>query len=173
MKTKNILATLRDLNSLKGKGLIDDYAIGGGIARSYHLEPVFTYDLDVFVSIRDMDAFHRLYEHYRGLGHKIENVYVFVEETPVQFLPAFIHPVIEEGIAEAKEIEVDGMKTKVLSIEYLIATLLMSFRQKDRLAISELLSMADRQLLEGILTRHSSRDYPLSERCREICRYLK
>lgn len=41
--------TLRVLNELKERGLIKDYAIGGGIAALRWVEPFFTQDLDIFV----------------------------------------------------------------------------------------------------------------------------
>ena len=44
--------TLEVLNGLKDKALIDDYAVGGGIATIFYTEPVFTYDLDVFVIVK-------------------------------------------------------------------------------------------------------------------------
>ncbi len=40
--------TLKVLNDMVKMGLIEQYAIGGGIAVLYSAEPVLTYDLDVF-----------------------------------------------------------------------------------------------------------------------------
>jgi len=41
--------TLEIINELKQNGLIKDYAIGGGIATIFYVEPFFTFDLDVFI----------------------------------------------------------------------------------------------------------------------------
>ncbi len=38
------------INEMMHLGLIKSYAIGGGIAATYYIEPVLTYDLDVFLS---------------------------------------------------------------------------------------------------------------------------
>ncbi|OGO32692.1 MAG: hypothetical protein A2Z29_04970 [Chloroflexi bacterium RBG_16_56_11] len=75
------------LNDLKDKKIIQDYAIGGGYAVIFYDIPLLTYDIDVFVILQTEDAFHRLYEHFRKKGAKIENVYVYMEGMPVQFLP--------------------------------------------------------------------------------------
>jgi hypothetical protein len=40
--------TLKVLNDLKKKGIIKDYAIAGGIATIFYVEPILTYDLDIF-----------------------------------------------------------------------------------------------------------------------------
>lgn len=44
-----MIEALRTLNRLKRTGLITDYAIGVGYAVSYYLEPILTYDLDIFI----------------------------------------------------------------------------------------------------------------------------
>ncbi len=41
--------TIKIINELKKKGLIENYAIGGGIAAIFYIEPILTYDLDVFI----------------------------------------------------------------------------------------------------------------------------
>jgi hypothetical protein len=45
--------TLAILNELKKAGLITDYAIGGGMGAVFYVEPFLTYDLDVFILVRD------------------------------------------------------------------------------------------------------------------------
>ncbi|MCR4395938.1 MAG: hypothetical protein NUW07_04280 [Candidatus Saccharicenans sp.] len=39
------LAVIEEMTHL---GIIKSYAIGGGIAATYYIEPVLTYDLDIF-----------------------------------------------------------------------------------------------------------------------------
>lgn len=41
--------TLRILNQLEQKGIIDRYAIGDAMAALFYAEPVLTYDMDMFV----------------------------------------------------------------------------------------------------------------------------
>jgi len=164
MKVKGILEVLKEINNLKKRRTLKDYAIAGGIAKNYYLEPQFTYDLDIFILIDTMDNFHNIYNYFRRKKHKIENVFIIIQDIPVQFFPSFIHPLIEEAIKNAKLIKVSKVRTKILTAEYLIATLLMSFRQKDKYAIMELLSFADMNLLKRILKKFSNKDYPIYER---------
>jgi len=41
--------TLKVINELREKNLIDDYAIGGGIGALSYIEPFLTYDLAVAI----------------------------------------------------------------------------------------------------------------------------
>ena len=40
--------TLRVINEITRQGIISAYAIGGGIAATYYIEPMLTYNLDIF-----------------------------------------------------------------------------------------------------------------------------
>jgi hypothetical protein len=159
-----MIEALRTLNQLKREGIIRDYAIGGGYAVNYYLEPILTYDPDIFILMTTDKEFSALYQYFRGRKYKIENVYVFVGEMPVQFLPSFISPLIEEAIRRAKRIRVKGITSKVLSVEYLIATLLMAFRPKDKMVIPHLLEQANIRLLNEIVVRFSDEKTPLDKR---------
>jgi len=75
------------LNDLRKKGVIKDYAIAGGYATSYYLEPAYTYDLDILVLLDNEEDYHSLYGYFRRQGNKIEDIYIFIDDTPVQFLP--------------------------------------------------------------------------------------
>lgn len=168
MKVKGILEVIKEINNIKKRGLIKDYAIGGGIAKNYYLEPQFTYDLDVFILINTMNDFHNLYDYFSRKKYKIANVYIVIHDIPVQFLPSFIQPFIKDGIKKSKSIKLNGVKTKILTTDYLIATLLMSFRQKDKYAIKELLTFVNKQKLEKLLKKNSSKTYPLYKRFHEL-----
>ena len=41
--------TIKILNELQEKKLLRKYAIGGGIATIFYVEPVLTYDLDIYL----------------------------------------------------------------------------------------------------------------------------
>jgi len=87
---------------------------------------------------------------------------------PVQFLPSYIHPLIEEAIRKAKRIRVGRVSAKILTAEYLIATLLMAFRPKDRMAIPYLLEQANSESLKNVVERFSDEKTPLYQRLRRI-----
>jgi hypothetical protein len=163
-----MIETIKELNILKKKGLIRNYAIGGGYALNYYIEPTLTYDLDVFILIDTDRDYFNLYNYFRIRKYKIRNVYVVINELPVQFLPSYINPLIEEAIRKAKRIKIKEVNTKVLTIEYLIATLLMAFRPKDRMVIPSLLKLANKRLLNNILKRFSNEKTPLDKRFQKI-----
>ena len=89
------------------------------------------------------------------------------------FLPSYISPLIAEALRRVRRIRVKGIPSKVLSVEYLIATLLMAFRPKDKMVIPHLLEQADMQALDGILGRFSDEETPLDKRLGRILEGLR
>ena len=37
------------IEGMQAEGIIDKYAIGGGFASIYYVEPFYTYDIDIFI----------------------------------------------------------------------------------------------------------------------------
>jgi hypothetical protein len=168
-----MIEALRTLNQLKRAGVIKDYAIGGGYAVNYYLEPILTYDLDIFVLMTTDKEYSALYEYFKSRKYQLRNVYIIIGEMPVQFLPSFISPLLDEAIRRGKRIRVKGIASKVLTVEYLIATLLMAFRPKDKMVIPHLLEQAEMQLLNEILGRFSDEKAPLDKRLGRILESLQ
>lgn len=152
--------TLEVLNSLKDRALIDDYAVGGGIATIFYTEPVFTYDLDVFVIVKSglvgkIISLTPIYDYLTSKGYPWKGEHIIIESLPVQFIP--VESGIErEAVDNAKEITYSGVKTKILSAEYLIAIALKAGRRKDFDKIGRLVEQAkiDKKILESILKKH-------------------
>jgi hypothetical protein len=46
----NIREVIKTINQMLADGIIDSYAIGGAVGATFHLEPVSTLDVDIFVS---------------------------------------------------------------------------------------------------------------------------
>ncbi len=159
---------LINLNDLKASGIINDYAIGGGYAVIFYDIPLLTYGIDVLVILENEDAFHRLYGHFRGKGAKIENVYIYIGDMPVQFLPDYISPLFRGAVEEANTVEFEGIKSRFVSIEYLILLLLTSFRPKDRIRIRSLTDKASKRLLLKLIERFDDDQKNLNQRYREI-----
>ncbi len=158
---------LIELNALVKTGMISDYAIGGGYAVIFHVIPYSTFDLDVFVILNNENDFHKLYEYYRQKGNKIEDVYIYIANMAVQFFPN-ISLLSDIAIKEAQRTQVKGVPTKVITVEYLIALLLVPFRPKDKIHISELIKKADMDKLNKILKRFDDERSQLSKRLREV-----
>jgi hypothetical protein len=51
--------TLKVIGGLKKNKVILDYAIGGGIAVLYYVEPLLTYDLDILFRLKKVLMFLR------------------------------------------------------------------------------------------------------------------
>jgi len=167
-RTSDLPNVLTELNDLVRLGIIGDYAIGGGYAVMYHGIPYSTFDLDVFVILGSEEDFHSLYEYYREKGNVLENVFIYIANMPVQFFPNFISPLFNGAIQEAQQIEVDGVPSKVVKVEYLIALLLTAFRPKDKIHVIELVKGADMSMLNEILRRFDDGQQQLSRRLKEV-----
>ena len=84
--------TIQIINTLKEEGLIKEYAIGGGIAAIFYVEPLLTYDLDIFFipSIEEgLATLSPLYDFLRRMGYREDKEHVFIEGIPVQFIPVY------------------------------------------------------------------------------------
>jgi predicted nucleotidyltransferase len=73
---------------------------------------------------------------------------------PVQFIPA--DELEEEAVRNANQIEYEGIKTKVIKPEYLIAILLRSGRKKDVEKVERLLEQTEieKKKLNDILRKY-------------------
>lgn len=168
MGLPELAEALRILNQLKEKGVIEDYAIGGGYAVVYHTVPYSTYDLDIFVVLHNEADFHALYQYFKEKGNKIEDVYIYIGDMPVQFLPNYISPLFTETVQQAHEVIIEGIPSKVASIEHIIVLALDVFRAKDKIRIVQLLEKADRDLLDEILGRFDDEEGKLRARFKKV-----
>ncbi len=75
--------TLQVLNELELGGVIDRYAIGGAMGATFYVEPLLTFDLDVFVilpqSVGGLLSLAPLYEALHARGYPEEGECVFIE----------------------------------------------------------------------------------------------
>jgi len=152
---------LKVINELKKKSLIDAYAIGGGIATLFYIEPFLTYDLDVFIILSEkrkensLISLSPIFDYLKKKGYSFKREHVIIEGIPVQFIPA--DELEEEAVRNAREIEYEKIKTMVLTPEYLIAILLRVGRKKDIDKIEKLLEQTEieRKKLNEIIKRYS------------------
>jgi DNA-binding Lrp family transcriptional regulator len=159
---------IRRLNRLKRAGVIKDYAIGGAHAVAYYLEPIKTLDLDIFVFAESDRDFYIFRSYIKKAGFKMRGTHVIIDDTPVHFLPGSLHPFINEAVRKAKRISVRNIPSKVLTVEYLIVSLLMAFRLKDKMVIPDLLELADMEKLGIIIERFSDEETPVDKRLQRI-----
>jgi len=133
------------LNRMQADGVFEKFAIGGGIAAIYYLEPYQTDDIDVFflpVFFGDsgLVSLERIYSYLEKLGyHSVEEgVGILIEDWPVQFIPV-AETVQEEAVMQARQVEHGQTPTLIFTADYLAAELLRSGRPKDHLRVNDLI----------------------------------
>lgn len=159
-RQKTVKKTIDVINGLKEKGLIKDYAIGGAIGVLKWVEPFFTRDLDIFIILQrepksKIIDYSPIYDYLKSKGYdEWIGQWLVIEGIPTEFIPA--EGLAKESVANAAVVEYEGVKTKVIIPEYLIALLLTSGREKDRIKIKMLLEQAkvDKKKLNEILVKY-------------------
>lgn len=154
--------TLAVIERLHADGVIGPYAVGGAVGAAFYLEPVATLDVDIFVLFEPAPMILTLtpiYEACVKLGYQPQGDAIVIEGWPVQFLPAG-HPLVTEAVREAVTRESDGLITRVMTAEHLMAIALQTGRAKDhaRLVMFAEAGVADKDRLRDMLSRHSLLD---------------
>lgn len=157
--------TIQVINALVEEGVIEDYALGGATALLFYAEPALTYDIDIFIILhaeQDNNKLIDLSPLYKSLEAKRyfpEKEHVIIEGVPVQFIPVY-NPLIEEAVTQAVLANYEGIKIKILKIEYLLAIMIDTNRPKDRERIHQLLDdvSLNQNLLDEILQRHALKE---------------
>jgi len=151
--------TLAVINQLEQAGLIGRYAIGGAVAATRYIEPIQTYDLDIFVILpvlpSGLISLTPIYSDLTQRGYAPQGECIVIEGWPVQFLPVY-NPLTEEALAQAMEVEFGSTPTRVLSAEHLTAIMLETGRPKDHARLIQFFEFnaLDRAVLERIVARH-------------------
>ena len=150
--------TLKIINSLLNLGIIKNYAIAGGMAQFYYIEPSVTYDLDLIVHIPDeestLNPLSGLYDWAEINSYKLENEHIIIEGIPVQFLLAY-NDLVKEALENANETTLFNEKTYILKPEYLMAIMLQTGRSTDKERFARFLDEAefDRKLFLKIIEK--------------------
>jgi hypothetical protein len=157
----NIQEVIRTINRMQADGVIDSYAIGGAVGATFHLEPVSTLDVDVFISFRPepgsiLISPRPIYDYLTARGCSAEGEYIIIAGWPVQFLPP-TGPLADEALSKAFVHDVDGVPVRVFSAEYLAAIALQTGRAKDKARLLQFVEsgILDATAFEDILTRHA------------------
>lgn len=151
--------TLELINRMQAESIIGTYAIGGAVGATFYIEPIATMDVDVFVSFTEKDGplidLSRLYDWVREHGCEIRGEYVMMGGWPVQFLPPS-DALGEEALDHAGDTTVDGVPTRVMTAEHLVAIALRVGRAKDHARILQFIEAGaiDGDRLDAILQRH-------------------
>jgi hypothetical protein len=167
----SIQEVIKTINQMQADGVIDHYAIGGAVGATFHLEPVSTLDVDIFVSFRAepgslLISPRPIYDYLTARGCTADGEYILIAGWPVQFLPP-TGPLAEEALVKAVTRDVAGIPARVFSAEYLAAIALQTGRAKDKARLLQFVESGtlDDACFQDILTRHS-----LTERWAEFQR---
>jgi len=154
--------TIEIINELQKEGLIRNYAIGGGIATIFYIEPILTYDLDIFFipsEEKRITTLSSIYDWLRKKGYKPYKEHNIIEVIPVQFIPVY-NELVEEAVENSADKRYGKTKTRILKAEYLIAIMLQTFRSKDREKIIKILdeTKIDIDYLTKILQKYNLKE---------------
>jgi hypothetical protein len=161
---------LQVIEEITRRGVIKAYAIGGGIAATYYIEPVLTYDLDIFFipAKEGLDVLAPIYEYAKERGFSTQAESILIEGFPVQFIPAY-NDLVREAVENASTLKYRDVEAKVVTAEYLAAIALQTGRAKDRERVIRLLEEADidRTVFDRILE-----SFGLAEKFKKLERQL-
>jgi hypothetical protein len=156
----NIVEVIAQINQMQADGVIDRYAIGGAVGASFHLEPISTLDVDIFVAFRPepgsvLISPQPIFDYLARRGCRMEGEYVVIAGWPVQFLPP-TGPLVEEALAEAVTIAVGEIPARVFTSEHLAAIALQVGRAKDKARLLQFIEAGalDAGRFQAILERH-------------------
>lgn len=141
-------STIRVLNEMVAEGVIEAYALGGAMAAVFYVEPVVTFDLDVFLLLPPAEhdrlavTLERQNAWLFARGYRAAGEHILVEGIPVQLLPAF-NPLVTEAVRTAVEKTLGGVAVRVSRPEHLMAILLQTGRAKDRARLQMFLEEAE------------------------------
>jgi len=151
--------TLAVINRMLHEGLFRKYAIGGGIGALFYIEPMATFDLDIFiipaVETAGIVSLSSLYDWTAQRGYVHAREQIIIEGIPVQFIPAY-NDIVTEAVTHAVEKNYQDVTTYVLRPEYLVAIMLQTSRPKDLNRLEMFLDEAELSLdlLNPILDKY-------------------
>jgi len=153
-------ATIAVLNRLERDGVVKQYAVAGGVAATFYMEPLTTYDLDVFILVESkpgkLISLAPIYDYLAACGFKTEREYVMIHGMPVQFIPTY-NRLSEEALEQARTVKYSGAPVRVIRPEHVLAIMLQTGRPKDLIRARQLAESAglNRAYLLEVLKRHN------------------
>jgi hypothetical protein len=116
---------------LADRGVVKNYAITGAVAALAYIEPMLTQDLDILVSVADLEQrpsglvlLAPIEQALASFGYsERSDVGILVEGWPVQFIPV-ASELDEECLREARDVQIAGsppINAKVVRPEYVVA----------------------------------------------------
>ena len=159
------------LNRMQADGIMEKFAIGGGIAAVYYTEPHATGDIEVFISPTVLaqsgpGSLEPVHDYLENLGYFADKEGVLIEDWLVRFVPTFAS-VQEEAVEQARRVAYGEDHTFIFSAEHLGAEFIRSATYKDHARLIDLVESAriDMKVFREIISRHD-----LSDKWKELAR---
>ena len=156
----NIVEVITLINQMQTDGVIERYAIGGAVGATFHLEPISTLDVDIFVAFQQepgsvLISPEPIFDYLAARSYRVEGEYIVIAGWPVQFLPP-TSPLVEEALADAVIIPVGEIPARVFTAEHLAAIALQVGRAKDKARLLQFIEagVLDAERFQAILARH-------------------
>ncbi len=160
----SIAQVIRIINQMQDDGVVERYAIGGAVGATFYLEPVATLDVDIFVSFRQqlgqvVISPRPIFDYLIARGGVVEGEYIVMAGWPIQFLPA-TSALVEEALAEAVTVDVEGTPARVFTAEHLAAIALQTRRAKDHARLLQFIEATaiDVERFQNLVRRHGLLD---------------
>lgn len=120
------------MNDMKKKKIIKKWALCGGVAAKYYVNPPITKDIDFFVIIDNSSIMFMspVYAYMVQHGAKFKGHMLEYKNTLVDIIGS-ADELIVEGINKAEKVTIDGIKVDILTADYLAAIALSVGRKKD------------------------------------------
>lgn len=150
--------TLQKINELVKLGIIESYAIAGGMGQFYYIEPSVTYDLDLIIHISDeektLTPLSKIYEWADKNNYKPLKEHIIIEGIPVQFILEY-NNLVTAALNNRSKIKLFDEETNILKPEYLMAIMLQTGRSIDRERLTKFLTEFnyDKDLFSEILNK--------------------
>ena len=157
------MATIADvyrvIDEIKVEGIVEDYAVGGGMAALFYSQTALTFDIDVFVIIEQQGILIDLSPIYRwaqSKGFEVRGEHLVLHSVPVQVLVAN-EGLEKEAIRTAKMMKSGDVDVPVMRPEYLIASYIKTGGKTRRARTFDLFGedFLDKEKLKDIFTRYS------------------
>jgi hypothetical protein len=145
-------------NKMIEDGIIETYAIGGGVSAVLYTEPHYTKDLDIFVfpdfTPSGLVDPTKVLRYLTGLGFKMDEQFVMMYGEKVDVVPAY-KPLVVEAIEKSVLFDIEGIPFGVFEPEYIVAIALDTGRNKDYARIDTFLEfdILNKEKLKDILKR--------------------
>lgn len=133
-----------ELKAARDAGVMGNYAVGGAIAATVYLEPAATEDVDIFVTLTAtagslLVTLDPLYSFFQARGASVDGERLAIGGWLVQLLTP-PSPLVEDALANAFELDVDGAQVPVFTQEHLAAIAVEAGRLKDKMRVRQFLA---------------------------------